>query len=149
MRMDIELPSKAIVEVELEYEGLRKHCFLCKSLSHEDEECPHQASARYPNGARRELGISQLNTLEKIGEIQRRQEDRRNAHRLDTHHNGAHWTNYRNADPREHRNSSRDVSSRNISEKSSGFEENRRRYDDRALPCCSSSVSVDLEENPS
>ena len=34
MRMDLQLPSKQVIEVELEYEKLEKHCFLCKSLSH-------------------------------------------------------------------------------------------------------------------
>lgn len=39
MRMDLQLPSNDIIEVELEYEKLEKHCFLCKSLSHEHENC--------------------------------------------------------------------------------------------------------------
>lgn len=134
MRMDIELPSKAVVELELEYEGLQKHCFLCKSLSHEDEDCPHRSSARYPNGARRVLGISQHNTLEKIEESKRRQDERRTARLHVRPLSGARWTNYKNSDSRGYRSSSREVSSNCISERSSGFEENRRRFDDRTLP---------------
>lgn len=134
MRMDIELPSKAVVEVEFEYEGLQKHCFLCKALSHEEDDCPNRASSRYPMGPKRDMGISQLNTLEKIEDSKRRQEERRTARAQIPQQTGARWTNYRNADARSYRSSSRDVSSKRNSERSSGFEENRRRFDDRALP---------------
>ncbi|CAN7067084.1 unnamed protein product, partial [Brassica rapa subsp. trilocularis] len=134
MKMDIELPSKAVVEVELEYEGLQKHCFLCKALSHEDEDCPNRNSSRHPMETRRDLGISQLNTLEKIEESKRRQEDRRVARSRVPHHTGARWTNYRNSDTEGYRNSSKDISSKRNSERSSAFEENRRRFDDRTLP---------------
>lgn len=118
MRMDIELPSKAVIEVELEYEGLYKHCFLCKSLSHEDEYCPHRNSAHYPYGSRRELGISQQNTLEKIGESKRRQEERKSARLRVAQHNGARWTNYRKAYSRGYHNSSVNASSNHTSERS-------------------------------
>ncbi|RID47204.1 hypothetical protein BRARA_I03822 [Brassica rapa] len=40
MKLDISLPSGEIKQVELEYEDLQKHCFLCLSLSHEREDCP-------------------------------------------------------------------------------------------------------------
>ena len=43
MKMDLQLPSREIVEIELEFEKMGKHCFCCKSLTHEDSEkhrCP-------------------------------------------------------------------------------------------------------------
>ncbi|KAL0844493.1 hypothetical protein Bca101_017739 [Brassica carinata] len=92
-KMDIELPSKEIVEVVLEYEHLEKHCFLCKSLSHEDGDCDVYPPSRR-TGDRRQNDIAQQNTLESIEEGRRRQAERKSG-------------------------------------RSSGFEENRRRYDER------------------
>lgn len=132
MRVDIELPSKAVVEVELEYENLQKHCFFCKSLTHEEGDCNFRPPARYPSDGRRDLGISQLNTLEIIEDGKRRQEDRRLARQHQaSQRSGARWTNYKLAEDRAPRSYSREVASRAGSERSSGFEENRRRFDDR------------------
>ncbi|KAH0861643.1 hypothetical protein HID58_089905, partial [Brassica napus] len=46
---------------------------------------------------------------------------------------GARWPNYRGPEERGPHDSSRGVSPRHSSDKSSGFEENRRRYDDRSI----------------
>ncbi|RID68355.1 hypothetical protein BRARA_C00519 [Brassica rapa] len=40
MILDVSTPSGELKQVELEYEGLQKHCFVCHSLSHEKEDCP-------------------------------------------------------------------------------------------------------------
>lgn len=130
MCMDIELPSKAVVEIELEYENLDKHCFLCKSLSHEDNDC--YLKPPRTNGERRHTSTSQQNTLEKLEEEKRRQADRRYARQNQpSHREGARWTNFkasRDAPP-----VSQEVYSKGTSGRSSGFEENHRRYDDRTL----------------
>lgn len=46
MKMDLELPSGDVVEIEMEYEYLQKHCFFCKSLSHEEDDCQFRSGAR-------------------------------------------------------------------------------------------------------
>ncbi|KAH0881765.1 hypothetical protein HID58_057861 [Brassica napus] len=140
MRMDIELPSKKVVEVELEYEKLEKHCFFCKSLSHEDEDCELRPPSRQGRDQRM-LGISQHNTLERIEESKRRQECRRQTRlQQGQSREGARWSNYKYADPRDARSSSHNDPSRIVSERSSGYEENKRRYDDR---------NVSIRSNPS
>ncbi|KAJ4907096.1 Zinc knuckle CX2CX4HX4C protein [Raphanus sativus] len=134
MKMDLELPSKAVVEVELDYEKLDKHCFLCKSLSHEKDDCPLKQDARYKESEQAELGISQRNTLERIAEGRKRQENRRYARfTANSHqHQGARWTNTRYDNHRQSSNSSLDRDDR-LTRRSSEVEENRRRYDDRYL----------------
>ncbi|CAG7902779.1 unnamed protein product, partial [Brassica rapa] len=42
MFLDITLPTGESKKVELEYEKLEKHCFLCKALTHEKEDCPRR-----------------------------------------------------------------------------------------------------------
>ena len=135
MRMDIELPSKDVIEVELEYEKLEKHCFHCKSLSHEYGECHYQPPARLSNGERRHTNAAQQTTLERIEEGKKRQAERKHARMQHSHHHeGARWTNYRTSNTKEYRPISHGTSSRNSSGSSSVYEENRRRYDDRNLP---------------
>lgn len=97
MKMDLQLPSKDVVEVELDYEKLDKHCFLCKSLSHEKDDCPLKQEGGYKDIEKTELGISQRNTLERIADGRKRQEDRRSARVAATSHRqqGARWTNAR------------------------------------------------------
>ncbi|KAL0812547.1 hypothetical protein Bca101_068990 [Brassica carinata] len=131
MRMDIQLPSKKVIEVELEYEKLEKHCFFCKSLSHEDEDCELRPPSKHGRD-NRPFDTAQQNTLDRIEESKRRQEVRkqsrsRHAHAID----GARWTNYKHGEPRNAHYTDRDGSSRMASERSSEFEENKRRYDDR------------------
>ncbi|CAN6913581.1 unnamed protein product [Brassica oleracea] len=41
MKVDLQLPSHDIIEVELEYEQLDKHCFFCKALSLMKIVCVH------------------------------------------------------------------------------------------------------------
>lgn len=57
---DITLPSRETKKVELEYEKLEKHCFLCKSLTHEKEECPQQ-----PTRGERDQRLETLTTPER------------------------------------------------------------------------------------
>ncbi|KAF3533157.1 hypothetical protein DY000_02042305 [Brassica cretica] len=135
MRMDIEIPSKEVMEVELEYEKLEKHCFHCKSLSHEDGECHYQSPARLANGERRHTNAAQQTTLERIEEGKKRQAERKHSRMQHSHyHEGARWTNYKTSKAREYRPISHGTSSKNSSGSSSVYEENRRRYDDRNLP---------------
>ncbi|CAF2038742.1 unnamed protein product, partial [Brassica napus] len=147
MKMDLQLPSGDVVEVEMEYENLQKHCFYCKSLSHEDEDCQIRVESRHQKDDRRNLGISQLRTLESIEEGKRRQDDRKRSRNYPSSlHGGARWTNYKRGDREDdyerysHRQSHQQQRSspplrRGASEKSldSGFEENRRRYNDKYL----------------
>lgn len=68
MLLDITLPSGETKKVELQYEKLEKHCFLCKSLSHEDDDCPHKrASSDY----RHQRGINRTNTLDSLKSYKR------------------------------------------------------------------------------
>lgn len=39
MKMEIELPTDDILEVEFEYIKIEKHCFTCFSLFHEESNC--------------------------------------------------------------------------------------------------------------
>ena len=96
MKMDLQPPSGDVVEIEMEYENLQKHCFFCKSLCHEDDECQSRVELRHQKEDRRNLCISQQNTLESIEEGKRRQDDRkRSRHYSSPHQGGARWTNYR------------------------------------------------------
>ncbi|CAA7017072.1 unnamed protein product [Microthlaspi erraticum] len=75
MKMDIELPTGEVKEVEFEYENLEKHCFSCLSLSHEKKDCPLQLSTRDNNPIH--LGISQRSTLDRLEANKKRQEERK------------------------------------------------------------------------
>lgn len=130
MKMDLQLPSK-VIEVEIEYEGLEKHCFYCKALSHEEDDCDVKPPSL--RGEKRSLGISQYNTLEKIEESKKRQDARKQTRlHQEPSRGGARWTNYRNATTRDTRRAY-DEYYKTTSEQSSGFEENRRRYEDRSI----------------
>lgn len=131
MRLDIELPSKKVIEVELEYDKLDKHCFFCKSLSHEEDDCDLRPLTRQGRD-KRTLDTAQQKTLERIEDSKRRQEDRRQARQHQApYKDGARWTNYRNIGYSDNRIPSREDSSRFNSGKSSEHEENRRRYDEK------------------
>ena len=133
MKLDLQLPSREVVEVEVEYEKLGKHCFFCKSLTHEDSEKHRCPLSRGHTEDRRTLGITQQNTLERIEEGRRRQEERRYSRFPSLpDRKEARWTNSRNAN-REIEISSRGYPSRSEMGKSLDVEENRRRYDDRHL----------------
>lgn len=139
MKMDLQLPSKEVVEIEMEYEYLQKHCFLCKALSHEADDCPNQELMKNQRSERRNFGISQQNTLDSIEESKRRQEDRKRSRQFQSERNGgARWTNYKQDDraggyDRRHRSHSQQLNRRDMENSTSGFEENRRRYDDRSF----------------
>ncbi|KAL0722453.1 hypothetical protein Bca4012_037052 [Brassica carinata] len=75
MIMDLSLPSGGTKEVELEYEYLQKHCFLCMSLSHEQEACPQKRSSRPSNSEVR--GINHSNTLESLDSYKRAKDDKK------------------------------------------------------------------------
>ncbi|KAG2278802.1 hypothetical protein Bca52824_061357 [Brassica carinata] len=134
MKMGLQLPSREIVEVELEYEKIEKHCFYCKALTHEEGNCPHRSSSRSQDDGKRPLGITQQNTLERIGEARRRQDDRKTARQFNsTHYGDVRWTNTRNNNWRADTAPSKETISRGGMDRSSGFEENQRRFDDRRL----------------
>lgn len=67
-----------IKQVELQYENLEKHCFSCKALSHEVEECPSSKVRTFTRDLHpvRE-DISQRRTLEKLDADRRRREGRK------------------------------------------------------------------------
>ncbi|KAF3535093.1 hypothetical protein F2Q69_00021013 [Brassica cretica] len=75
MRLPIQLPSEEIITVDLEYEKLEKHCFLCYSLCHEKENCPRNKGK--PTTQALSQGISQQNTLRKLEEHHRKQDSRK------------------------------------------------------------------------
>lgn len=78
MKLDVSL-SREIKQVELEYEDLGKHCFICHSLNHEKDECPsHRAQSNYRDQGPR-MRISQNRTLERIEVERRKAEDRHRA----------------------------------------------------------------------
>ncbi|CAN7095354.1 unnamed protein product [Brassica rapa subsp. narinosa] len=79
MRLPIELPSGDIIKVNLEYEKLEKHCFLCYSLRHEKDSCPLNRDNTSID--LRNQGISQQNTLRKLDESRRRHDSRRSGTR--------------------------------------------------------------------
>nr|VDD34325.1 unnamed protein product [Brassica oleracea] len=76
MKMDIELPTDEITEVELEYLKIEKHCFTCFSLFHEELDCPHRPLNALPPKERL-LGITQSIALQRIEAEKRRHDDRR------------------------------------------------------------------------
>lgn len=140
MKMDLQLPSGEVVEIELEYEYLQKHCFLCKSLCHESDDCPNRDILRTQSDDVKDIGISQRNTLDSIEESKKRQEDRKRARQYQSsHQGGARWTNYRREErddgyEKRYRRQSPPPRRKASEENSeSGFEENRRRYNDRSL----------------
>lgn len=148
MKMDLQLPSGEVVEIEMEYEYLQKHCFYCKALSHEEDACQLRLELNHQKKDRRSLGISQQNTLENIEERRRRQDDRKRSRQITpANEGGARWTNYKRDDRGEeydrrayhqksHYQRYSPPSRRRESERNSasGFEENKRRYDDRCMP---------------
>lgn len=80
MVLDITLPSGETKKVELEYEKLEKHCFLCKSLTHEKEECPQQPTRG--GGTRPETrDINYSRTMESLDAYRRAKDDKK----LDNH----------------------------------------------------------------
>lgn len=75
MKMDISLSSGEITQVEFNYEKLEKHCFHCFALTHEKKDCPLLPPDKRSSSSN--LGISQLNTLDRLEANRRRGEERR------------------------------------------------------------------------
>ncbi|XP_048604878.1 serine/arginine repetitive matrix protein 2-like [Brassica napus] len=101
MRLPIQLSSEEILEVDLEYEKLEKHCFLCFSLCHEKENCPSNREKAITQDISQ--GISQQNTLRKLEEHHRKHDARKS--------NSLHSRD-RDWDSRELRHNQRSVYSR-------------------------------------
>lgn len=84
MKLDISLAGN-IKQVELEYEDLGKHCFICHSLNHEQDDCPsHRAQANNRDAGPR-MGISQARTLEILEADRKRAEDKKKYTSEDSH----------------------------------------------------------------
>ena len=76
MKMEIELPTDDVTEVEFEYIKIEKHCFTCYSLFHEETDCPQRPRNALPP-KERVLGITQNIALQRIEAEKRRHDDRR------------------------------------------------------------------------
>ncbi|KAF3587418.1 hypothetical protein F2Q69_00031631 [Brassica cretica] len=99
-RLPIQLPSGEVISVNLEYEKLEKHCFLCYSLCHEKENCPQNKD---DTGERSPQGINQKNTLRKLEEHRCNHDNKRSI---------SLSSRDRVSDPREQRSNQRSVYSR-------------------------------------
>ncbi|KAJ4873322.1 Uncharacterized protein Rs2_45009 [Raphanus sativus] len=75
MRLPLQLPSGEVISVDLEYEKLEKHCFLCFSLRHERDHCP-LLNAKIDSAASAR-GINQENTLRSLEDNKKRRDGRR------------------------------------------------------------------------
>ncbi|KAG2283647.1 hypothetical protein Bca52824_054867 [Brassica carinata] len=82
MKMEIELPTDDVTEVEFEYIKIEKHCFTCYSLFHEETDCPQRPRNALPP-KERVLGITQNIALQRIEAEKRRHDDRRGYRRTD------------------------------------------------------------------
>ncbi|KAJ4911153.1 zf-CCHC_4 domain-containing protein [Raphanus sativus] len=74
MSLPIQCSPEEVISVDLEYEKLEKHCFVCFSLCHEKENCPRNGDSTHPQAGSQ--GISQQNTLRKLEEHHRRHDTR-------------------------------------------------------------------------
>ncbi|CAN7040408.1 unnamed protein product, partial [Brassica oleracea var. botrytis] len=82
MKMEIELPTDDITEVEFEYIKIEKHCFTCFSLFHEEAD-GLQRPQNAPPPKNRMLEITQSIALHRIEAEKRRHDDRRGYRRPD------------------------------------------------------------------
>lgn len=80
MNLEIRLPSDEITTVEFEYLKIEKHCFVCFSLFHEENDCPERPRNLPPPKERR-LGITQRIALQRIEAEKKRHDDRRGYYR--------------------------------------------------------------------
>ncbi|KAH0853242.1 LOW QUALITY PROTEIN: hypothetical protein HID58_093365 [Brassica napus] len=76
MKMEIELPTEDVTEVEFEYIKIEKYCFTCFSLFHEESDCPQRPQNALPPKERK-LGITQMIALQRIEAEKKRHDDRR------------------------------------------------------------------------
>lgn len=78
MKLDISLHSGEIKQMELEYENLQKHCFICHSLSHDKDDCPSQrAQSNSRESGLIRMGVSQSRTLDKLEMDRRKARERK------------------------------------------------------------------------
>lgn len=82
MKLEVELPTEDVIEVELEYIKIEKHCFTCFSLFHEESDCSQCPLNALPPKDRI-LGINQNIALQRIEAEKRRHDDRRGYRRQD------------------------------------------------------------------
>lgn len=75
MSLPIQLPTGEVTTVNLVYEKLEKHCFLCFSLSHEERDCPTKEET--PAEIVPDTGINQRRTLFRNDADRRKQSSRR------------------------------------------------------------------------
>ncbi|KAF3547232.1 hypothetical protein DY000_02009206 [Brassica cretica] len=75
MKMEIELPTEDVTEVEFEYIKIEKYCFTCFSLFHEESDCPQRPQNALPPKERK-LGITQMIALQRIEAEKKRHDDR-------------------------------------------------------------------------
>lgn len=76
MNLEVRLPSDEIISIDFEYLKIEKHCFVCFSLLHEENDCP--ARPRFlPPPKERKLGITQRIALQRIEADKKRHDDRR------------------------------------------------------------------------
>ncbi|CAN7138189.1 unnamed protein product, partial [Brassica rapa subsp. narinosa] len=76
MSIPVEVDGE-VITVDLEYEKLEKHCFICYSLCHEKETCP--LNREKDNKVEAKQGISQHNTLKKLEDHRRKHDHRRSS----------------------------------------------------------------------
>uniref|UniRef100_M4EYE7 Reverse transcriptase domain-containing protein n=1 Tax=Brassica campestris TaxID=3711 RepID=M4EYE7_BRACM len=79
MKLDVVSPSGEIKQVELEYEDLEKHCFICFSLEHDKDDCPTQRAQVNLREHGPRMGISQSRTLARLDADRQRADERRRA----------------------------------------------------------------------
>ncbi|KAJ4873101.1 RNase H domain-containing protein [Raphanus sativus] len=121
MSVPVEVDGE-IITVDLEYEKLEKHCFICYSLCHEKDTCPLNREREDKVEAKQ--GISQHNTLRKL-EDHRRKHDHRRSLTLSSRDRGLdsreqHFSSYRSVhsrlqDPRTERTPHQERSKSNYS----------------------------------
>lgn len=104
-KLEMSLPVEVdgeVITVDLEYEKLEKHCFICYSLCHEKDTCPLNRDR--DNKEELKQGISQHNTLRKL-EDHRRKNDLRRSLSLSSRDRAPdsreqHFSNYRSVHSR-------------------------------------------------
>lgn len=81
MFLDVTLGAEGTKKVELEYEKLEKHCFHCKSLSHEKDDCSQKRNLGVSNAETMDINYSK--TLESLDSYRRAKDEKKEErHRL-------------------------------------------------------------------
>ncbi|CAH2051369.1 unnamed protein product [Thlaspi arvense] len=100
MTLPIQIPSGELINVDLEYEKLEKHCFACFSLFHEEKDCARKSPSGKPDPLAGRFNRSR--TLDRLDADRRRQEDRRERRRSPVH-KARREREYETARPQSHR----------------------------------------------